>query len=162
MSTETRRLGRMDSTQINVKFVESFGELERLCNQIYSDKHGVTSYIDDMRKQTGGGIADWNSTCRRLVEVRHKRNNLSHGEVSFQEPYATQADIQFIIEFRQSILDRTDPLAQLKKLKQARLRAARGKKRNRRGAAKSRRWVGMVACVLLVLCVGLCLWLGWR
>ena len=108
----------MPFTKQNVLFVESFGELEQLCNQIYHSHHGVTNYIDDMTARNPRGsicIPGWNDMLKRLKEVRHKRNQLSHGNIPFSLFCATDQDINFVRLFRQNILNRTDPLALLRK-----------------------------------------------
>ena len=98
----------MHYNELNTSLIEHFGNLERLCNQIYGDKHGVTSYIENMERIN---VDNFRFHIKRLKEVRHKRNNLSHGEVSFSEPYAYEEDIKYITDFRESILNQTDPLA---------------------------------------------------
>lgn len=106
----------MTYTELNATLVERFGDLEQLCNQIYHEHHGVTSYIEDMKAHEYRGVRcvpGWGSMLRQLIDVRHKRNQLSHGEVSFNHCYATSEDISFINDFRQSILSQTDPLATL-------------------------------------------------
>ncbi len=103
----------MSHTEINAKLVEEFGNLERLCSQIYNEKHGVTCYIEEMERTYSGSsrIANWEWDLKQLREIRHKRNNLSHGEVSFTSPWATEEDVDFIVKFRERILNCTDPLA---------------------------------------------------
>ena len=110
----------MTHMEQNMALVEAFGQLEQLCNQIYGGRHGVSDYIEDMVAQSGQGrarISYWSDTLKRLKEVRHKRNKLSHGEESFQHPYATEADVQFVRAFHQCILQQKDPIAQLRKAK---------------------------------------------
>ena len=105
----------------NTRLVECFGKLEQLCSQIYGEKHGVTSYINDMTAKSSigwGTVNGWEKYLSTLKEVRHKRNQLSHGEVSFEEWYATEEDIRFIEEFERSILTQTDPLSMLRKKQQ--------------------------------------------
>lgn len=33
-----------------MSFMNSYKQLEKLCNEIYHDNHGVSSYIDDMTR----------------------------------------------------------------------------------------------------------------
>jgi len=102
----------------NTRLIEEFSQLEKLCNDIYGDKHGVTIYIDEMKSVNLAGarqIVGWRNDLESLINVRHKRNQLSHGEVSFDEPYATQDDILFISNFKRRILKQTDPLAMLQR-----------------------------------------------
>ena len=114
----------MTHMEQNMALVEAFGKLEQLCNQIYGGKHGVTDYIDDMTNRIGPHSPHWGAVLRRLKELRHKRNKLSHGEVSFQTSYATEQDVQFLLAFYQLILRRDDPIAQLHKAQAAPKHAA--------------------------------------
>ncbi len=99
-------------TQLNTELVEKFGSLEKLCNEIYCTVHGVTNYIDEMTRCYDGRIyvSKWDHYIVKLKEIRHKRNQLSHGEVSFSEPYATYEDVAFAMNFRNLILSQKDPL----------------------------------------------------
>lgn len=100
-------------TELNTRLVEAFGDLERLCNQIYDPPHGVTSYINIMESchlQGKRSVPQWDYDFSILKEIRHKRNKLSHGEVSFGQRYAEEQDIDFAIHFRNRIINQTDPL----------------------------------------------------
>ena len=84
---------------LNARLVEAFGSLEHICNDMYGAKHGVSCYIDEMAGQNARGrreVPDWRYYLSSLRRVRHKRNALSHGEVSFDEECADQDDIDFI------------------------------------------------------------------
>ena len=104
----------------NTKLIEQFSQLEKLCNDIYGDKHGVTLYIDEMKRKNVAGaryVSGWRSDLEALLDARHKRNRLSHGEVSFDTPYASEDDILFLASFRRRVLKQTDPLAMLNRAK---------------------------------------------
>ena len=102
----------MDYTKINAEFVEKFGELEKLCGDIYSQKHGVSCYIDDMISKSGERyVLNWEYHKKRLKDVRYKRNKLTHGEVGFSENFAQKEDIDFIQDFINLIFKREDPLS---------------------------------------------------
>ncbi len=106
----------MPYTDLNAELVEEFGSLERLCDQIYNARHGVTCYINDMESTYGGSrIENWNQDLKQLKDIRHKRNNLSHGEVSFSSPWATEEDIDFVVDFRDRIINCNDPLSQYRR-----------------------------------------------
>lgn len=99
--------------ELNTNLLECFGGLENLCNQIYGPTHGVTNYIEEMKSKDFNGrviVPNWDYYLNRLKEVRHKRNRLSHGEVSFREQFATVDDVRFVIDFRNRILNQIDPL----------------------------------------------------
>lgn len=102
----------MDYTKINAEFVEKFGELEKLCSDIYSQKHGVSCYIDDMLSKNGERVViNWDYYEKRLKDIRYKRNKLTHGEVGFSENFAQKEDIDFIQDFINLIFKREDPLS---------------------------------------------------
>lgn len=101
---------------LNARLVEEFGSLERICNDMYGAKHGVTCYIDEMAGQNARGrreVPDWSCCLSSLRRVRHKRNSLSHGEVSFDDECADEDDIDFIDGFKNLLLSGRDPLALL-------------------------------------------------
>ena len=106
----------MTNQERNMALQEAFGQLEQLCNQMYKDKHGVTAYIDEMKaKQPQGRFAvpHWDAVLKRLQQVRHVRNQISHG-ASFRDALATEMDVAFVRAFHASILKRQDPLALLR------------------------------------------------
>ncbi len=104
----------MSNTELNAKLVEEFGNLERLCSQMYNEQHGVTCYIEEMKRTFVGSsrIPNWEQDLRQLKDVRHKRNKLSHGEVSFSSFCTEPEDVEFITEFRLRVMNGDDPLAQ--------------------------------------------------
>ncbi len=102
----------MDYTKLNAEFIEKFGELEKLCSDIYSQKHGVSCYIDDMASKSGERyVFNWDYYEKRLKDIRHKRNKLTHGEIAFSENFANKEDISFITEFISLIFKSQDPLS---------------------------------------------------
>lgn len=105
----------MSYVDLNIDLVYYFGQLEKecnkkLCNQNSEIKNCVTVYIDEMFR-LGISTPDWNYKLKRLKEVRYKRNQLCHGDISFREQFATVDDVRFVVDFRNSILNQTDPLA---------------------------------------------------
>lgn len=103
-------------------FFDEFRYLEEICLQIYGrspdGKLGVTQYMDDMKANEAIGsitVPDWKFQYKRLRECRNKRNNLSHPNSSYNVEPCSEDDIEFVISFKKSILNRTDPLALLEK-----------------------------------------------
>lgn len=93
-------------------FIDEFKHLEKLCNEIYGDHHGVTLYINNMEEKSWvytRKIWQWQSCLENLKRVRHIRNNLVH-ESDYNIDY-DESDIQFMRDFCESILNRQDPLA---------------------------------------------------
>ena len=98
----------MSNSKLNESLVESFGELEKMCNFVFDDLHGVTCYINKLGERDLSK-AD-REILKKLKSVRHKRNKLSHGEVAFSEECAEQEDIDFLEDFMKSITKGSDPL----------------------------------------------------
>ncbi len=113
---------------MNYAFFNSYKLLDKLCSDLFQAPHGVTCYIEQMRAappRKSNLIPGWHADLQQLVRLRHARNYLAH-EGSFDEPLCTQADVDFLEDFRQQILRRTDPLARLSAAKPAQNPLQRG------------------------------------
>lgn len=159
----------MENSERNIMLVERFGDLERICNQIYGDHHGVTCYIEDMKAlgiRAAYTVPGWTQSLERLQEIRHKRNMLTHGEVSFSRPWAEQQDISFLEAFRERILTRTDPLAVYREIMEEEREKAAVKQQNapirqqtepKRQTGTSRRQGCSPVVLVMLLVVGILL-----
>ena len=98
----------MSYSKLNERLVESFGELEKMCNFVFDDIHGVTCYINKLGERTLSKSD--REILKTLKSIRHKRNQLSHGETSFSEECACEEDIEFLENFMKSITKGSDPL----------------------------------------------------
>ena len=112
-------------------FFEAFKQLESLCQQIYGrspdNRLSVTLYLERMRENQNRGrlrISRWDYQYKRLKECRNKRNNLIHPRQDNYTDPCFPDDVDFLISFRESILQGTDPLAQLGRLGQPQPRPA--------------------------------------
>lgn len=98
------------------EFIDEFKHLEKICNEIYSEQHGVTQYINEMEQKSGYAsrkIPDWDNDLAYLKRVRHIRNNLVHE--SDESVDYNSSDIEFIKVFYHKIITQQDPLALLRK-----------------------------------------------
>ena len=98
------------------EFIDEFKHLEKICNEIYSEQHGVTQYINEMEQKSGSAsrkIPDWDNDLACLKRVRHIRNNLVHE--SDETVDYNSFDIEFIKAFYHKIITQQDPLALLRK-----------------------------------------------
>jgi len=94
-------------------FLDSYKQLEKLCNEIYNQNNGVTQYISDMESKSGFNtmyIPGWDRDFRRLKEVRHIRNAMVHDATDDGKNYS-EDDVAFLQDFYQRIMDGSDPLA---------------------------------------------------
>lgn len=66
-------------------FLDEYIHLEKLCNDIYRTNHGISKYIEDLESAsyaTIRKIPSWESTYKKLKELRWKRNKYVHEGVS--------------------------------------------------------------------------------
>ncbi len=106
--------------QINIELFEAFKYLEKICNEIYGDKNGVTRYISDMEATSpydADRIPHWKTDLNHLKSVRYIRNNIAH-DGSFSVDACTEEDVAFIKDFYDRIFNAEDPLALKRRLKQ--------------------------------------------
>ncbi|MBR5473281.1 MAG: hypothetical protein IKU82_04760 [Clostridia bacterium] len=99
---------------INNAFLEEFKKLDKLCREMYASEKGVTSYIDDMKlipEHKVYCIVDWNSDLKKLINLRHIRNQLSHEVGTFDIDMCEPGDVVWLKEFYNRILNGTDPLS---------------------------------------------------
>lgn len=61
-------------------------------------------------------VQEWMPDCARLKSARKIRNDLAHSDNSMADDICSQEDIDFIVSFRERILNQADPLAMLRKL----------------------------------------------
>ncbi len=111
---------------LNLEFFAEYKRLDAALKDIYpnSEKSGVTSYIDEMRRSP----SDCKELLGELVRLRHIRNDLAHNPDSFDSTLCTKRDIEFLKHFKVLLLNRRDPLSRLNKRSISR---RRGRKQNR-------------------------------
>lgn len=124
--------------QLNYDFLEAYKALDKLCGDMYHSKFGVTNYIDHMKEETWDGrrnVEYWDYFLERLIHYRHIRNKLTHDVGSFEAISCSQSDINWIHDFHESILKRTDPISELLR---KRVRVKQAQKERELAARKER------------------------
>ena len=64
---------------LNYTLFEEYKLLDKLCSEIYDDPHGVTRYIEDMKKVSPSiyrHLPNWQIDLEHLKLIRHIRNYL--------------------------------------------------------------------------------------
>ncbi|MBR1861709.1 MAG: hypothetical protein IJ796_07610 [Lachnospiraceae bacterium] len=149
------------------EFLDAFKHLEKLCNEIYGEQHGVTLYINEMEHKYGIGsrsIPDWDRDLKYLKFVRHVRNNLVH-ETYYEYDYSA-ADIKFMKDFYKRIMNQEDPLSLLRRqskgVRKTKKPPVTGRVKKRHNDAPKR--VNPVFSVLIIIFIiaafGFLLWLN--
>lgn len=101
---------------LNSAFIEEFKNLEKLCNEIYNVRNGVSSYIDDMQSQpprAALNVPGWQEDLKTLKRMRGIRNKLVHEAGTFNDDMCTEYDVEWLSEFRIRILNQEDPISVL-------------------------------------------------
>ena len=96
-------------------FIDEYKHLEKLCNDLYNQQHGISLYISDMEatpRAASTMIPEWNKDLKVLKHLRHIRNAMVH-DLDEQEVTYTQEDIQNLKEFHRRIMEQQDPLTLL-------------------------------------------------
>lgn len=105
----------------NAEFFDKYKSLDKLCSEIYGGSNGVTQYIDDMNSvpySQSRKVSGWDNTIKELKKYRHFRNELAHGDLDIGGDNCSDEDINWISDFRDSILNRNDPIARLRKIEE--------------------------------------------
>lgn len=95
------------------EFIDEYKHLEKLCNEIYHQQHGITQYITDMEQtpaRVSRSISGWNTDLRNLKRLRYIRNALVH-ETSDDAVDYEPKDVECLKDFYSRILNQQDPLA---------------------------------------------------
>ena len=56
-------------------------------------------------------VYDWDLNLKQLKRLRHIRNRLCHEAGSFSEELCSESDISLLDNFRESLINQTDPLS---------------------------------------------------
>ncbi|MCI7522158.1 MAG: hypothetical protein PUA99_01975 [Roseburia hominis] len=80
----------------SIIFFDEYKKLDKLCSEMYGiNSGGVTCYLNDMMVvpvMQRNRIPEWNQTYDRLRELRHIRNQMAHGEGSFEDYPCSEED----------------------------------------------------------------------
>lgn len=115
----------------NIIFFDEYKKLDKLCSEMYGiNSGGVTCYLNDMMAvpvMQRNRIPEWNQTYDRLRELRHIRNQMAHGEGSFEDYPCSEEDVLWLFEFRSKIMHISDPLAVYRRQTEGSTHATRAK-----------------------------------
>ena len=102
-----------------MEFINSYKQLEKLCNEIYGDNHGISSYIDDMSKLTSASryVSSWDNDLKQLKHYRWIRNQIVHEPNCTEENMCEYEDAKWLDNFHSRIMSGTDPLALYRKIR---------------------------------------------
>lgn len=94
-------------------FMDSYKRLERFCGDASRQRQGVSAYIDEMYSIRDGAqyVRGWYADLKQLKHYRWIRNKIAHEPDCTEANMCSPADTQWIDDFYDRILNRTDPLS---------------------------------------------------
>lgn len=100
-----------------MRFIDSYKQLEKLCNEIYNDNHGVSAYINDMQNKTQGSglVRGWDADLKQLKHYRRIRNQIVHEPNCTEENMCELRDAEWVEDFYSRIMSGNDPLTLYRK-----------------------------------------------
>ena len=100
-----------------MNFIDSYKKLEKLCNEMYGDKHGVSLYIDEMINTPVGSryVKSRNEDLKQLKHYRWARNQIVHEPGCTETNMCNRDDIQWINNFYTRMMSTSDPLSLYRK-----------------------------------------------
>lgn len=106
--------------EINIRFQEEYLRLDSLCREFFSNKRGVSLYIEHMQNtppKEQSLIDGWERDYKALRHMRHIRNKFAHELDSLDAHLCKESDIEWLRHFYDRIMNETDPLTQLSDLR---------------------------------------------
>ena len=103
-----------------IDFQESYKRLDCLCKDLFSSKEGVSEYIRQMECTPWIDRRydpRWEDDYKQLKHIRWVRNQLAHEVGTLDDGTCTIDDLNYVQDFYQRILDRTDPFSLIRKVK---------------------------------------------
>ena len=103
--------------KFNYQFFEEFTKLDKTCVSVYQAEGGTLGYLEQMGSVSGVCaelIPNWVENLEQLHRYRTIYLALSQSPDAFEECLCTQADVQWLRDFRSRIMERKDPLALLR------------------------------------------------
>ena len=100
--------------EIEERLFDEYKRVDRICCDMFSEQQGISRYIAEMEKNSFYGpsaVPSWNRDYRCLKRMRWLRNQIAH-ETSAAD--CGVEDATWLEEFHIRLLDRRDPLAQLR------------------------------------------------
>ena len=96
-----------------MKFMETYKRLERLCGEMLGEERPISAYIEEMKRKPEGAsfVKGWGHDLKKLDHYRWVRNQISHNPACDEDNMCNAADVQWIEDFYQRLLNQTDPLA---------------------------------------------------
>ena len=107
---------------LNDIFMETYKEIDKHCRDMFVDEKGLGRYIEEMKNipDIGKYYHKAKSALSRLSEYRRIRNSLVHDVGTSYSDMVEQSDITWLVSFKNSLQNCTDPLSAYRRNKENR------------------------------------------
>ncbi len=97
-----------------MSFMDSYERLDNLCKTFPDYPKGISSYIEIMERshQFQYKCPGWSSDYDKLKKYRYIRNQIAHDNGVYEDEMCDYGDEEWLENFRQRLLEQTDPLGQ--------------------------------------------------
>ena len=107
---------------LNDIFMETYKEIDKHCRDMFVDEKGLGRYIEEMKNipDIGKYYHKAKSALSRLSEYRRIRNSLVYDVGTSYSDMVEQSDITWLVSFKNSLQNCTDPLSAYRRNKENR------------------------------------------
>ena len=102
---------------IEIIFFEEYKKLDNLCKDLLGSNQGITQYVNEMEQipfEKSKLVESWQYDYKMLKHIRWIRNNIAHNN---GDSKCSESDVQYVKNFYQRIINRTDPLVKILQMK---------------------------------------------
>lgn len=105
---------------VDLRFMESYKRLEKLCGEMWQCDRPVLTYIEEMKRNPQGVkyVPGWEADRKRLDHYRWVRNKITHDPNCTEENMCSAEDAVWLEDFYARIMRQEDPLALYRKATQ--------------------------------------------
>lgn len=99
--------------ELNVKFLELYKSIDRICKDMFSSSEGISTYIIKMEETpllNRKKVQAWDDDYKQLKHYRYMRNQLAH-DLPIDSDFCAQEDIDWLEYFYNDLLSCNDPIA---------------------------------------------------
>ncbi len=139
-----------------MEYLKAYKKLDNLCKDTLGSDKGITTYIEELCALGDNTLMRLNikQDLKKLIHCRHIRNQIVHDDGATEQNTCDIADIKYVQNFYNRIINQTDPLSIYEKSKSKRTtRSKAGQKR--KNAAKSKNHggskTGKIAKLIVVI-----------
>lgn len=98
--------------ELNIKFLEMYKRIDKICRDMFNCKDGITEYINKMEETPFSNYSKvkyWNEFYKEVKNYRWVRNQLAHDQ-PLDSNFCEESDMEWLEKFYNDLLNCNDPL----------------------------------------------------